>query len=53
MRTGASAPRSNNVNRIRAAEWRGVRVLFLEEKFLNQEINRNDVDGGEKMASFR
>lgn len=31
----------------------GSRFLFLEEKFLNQEINRNDVDGGEKMASFR
>lgn len=26
--------------------------IFFEEKFLNQEINRNDINGGEKMASF-
>jgi len=26
--------------------------LFFEEKCHNQEINRNDVDGGEKIVSF-
>jgi len=47
-----SAPRSN-VNRISVeCEWRGP-PLFFEEKFLNLEINRNDIDVGEKMVSFR
>lgn len=42
-----SAPCSNNVNRIRV---NGCSCLLVEEKFLNQEISRNDIDGGEKIV---
>jgi len=43
-----SAPCSNNVNRITV---NGCSCLFVQEKFLNQEI-RNDIDGGGKTVSF-